>query len=270
MIHAGPAYDIPSRYADLFGRERFIDERSQQHPMRRQLEAAATAAARVRHYRRPPRAYKQRGGTCVGHGKRWKYDCGPRMLGTGHWRQFVPVGPDPYEIYREAQKHDIWAGENYEGTSVTGAARAAQKVLKVTMPRTTTPVPLLGEYAWAWDATTVIDFLLSGLGTIVIGVDWFEGMLDTDKDGYIRPTGREVGGHCVCLDGADLGALGVGMDPDVYGTNSWGDDWGFRGNNPHKPSTQAGGRFRIKATDLNPLLSFERWGEAMTSIELGR
>ena len=265
MIHHGPAYQIPSRYADLFGRERFFDERSLAYPARRQLVSVPPPGVRRRHYQRPPHNRQQVGGTCVGHALRWKFDCGPRMLGVGRGRQFQSIGPDEYAIYREAKKHDAWDGEAYEGTSVTGAAKACQKVLHLTLPHTTTPVPLLGEYAWAWDAQTVIDFLLSGLGTIVIGVDWYEGMMDIDKEGFIHPTGRIVGGHSVTLDGIDLGVVGTGMDPDIFNTTSWGDDHGFRGS--RVGGTGAGGRSKIKASALDPLLSMERWGEAMTSVE---
>jgi hypothetical protein len=144
-------------------------------------------------------------------------------------------------------------------------------VLTVTLPKTTTPVPLIGEYVWTWNVQEVIDFLLSGLGTVCIGIDWLEQMMSTDADGCIYPRGQVVGGHAVCLDGVDLGPVGSGAEPVLFGTNSWGNDtWGFKGNNPKKPSKQAGGRFKIAASDLHPLLSPERYGEALAAIETPR
>jgi len=272
-------YQIDPQFVDRFGRVREFDPASEQFPMRRRIAAAFGTerprfAVRRRHYQRPPRAYTQRGGTCVGHGMRWKLDCGPFMLGTGRWYAFTPTGPDPYAIYTESCKHDVWpqndAGDLHFGTSVLAAAKACQKVLRAIPPRHQEPIPLVGEYTWAWEIQPVIDHLLGGLGCVVIGVDWYEGMLETDAEGFLHATGRVVGGHCVCLDGVDLGKVGTDSEPILFGTNSWGDDsWGFHGNSVQR-GKGAGGRFKMAASALNPLLAQDRWGEALTAIELPR
>ena len=93
--------------------------------------------------------------------------------------------------------------------------------------------------------------------------------MTTDPEGFIRPTGAQVGGHCVCLDGVDLGPEHTDSEPVLFGTNSWGDAWGFRGSKVHG-GKGAGGRFKIAAADLDPLLSQDRWGEALTAVELPR
>jgi hypothetical protein len=82
-------------------------------------------------------------------------------------------------------------------------------------------------------------------GTVVIGVNWYEGMNKTDSDGVIAPTGKVVGGHCL---------LWVGIEGEyAVLQNSWGIGWGVYG------------KCRILLSDLEYLLDDN--GEACAAVE---
>lgn len=118
----------------------------------------------------------------------------------------------PQTLYREAKKRDAWEGEDYDGSSVRGAAKAAQA---------------LGEIArYRWMST--VDELRRGLrwlGVVVVGTDWTADMYRPDRDGLVRATGGVDGGHAYAV---------LGYDDAKYGgafriPNSWGTRWGQRG-----------------------------------------
>lgn len=142
---------------------------------------------------------------------------------------------DGLEIYREAQKRDEWAGEDYEGTSV----RAGAKLLRER--------GLISRYYWAWDVATVERALLD-LGPVVVGTDWFEGMFTPDEDGFVHPTGAWVGGHAYLLNGVNV------KERKVRAKNSWGRNWGENG------------QFWLHYDDLATLLA--RYGEACVPTEV--
>lgn len=122
------------------------------------------------------------------------------------------------EIYWEAQKIDAWTGGSYpnaspryEGTSVLAGVKVAQKL------------GYFEEYRWAFN----IDDVLYGLGhngPCVLGVPWFEGMYSPDSKGYIKPTGRMVGGHAILARSVNS------KNGHVILRNSWGKGWGKDGD----------------------------------------
>jgi hypothetical protein len=112
------------------------------------------------------------------------------------------------EIYYEARRQDEWDGEDYEGSSVNGACRAAR--LR----------GYIKEWRWCYTLDEV-RHALSWHGPIEIGVNWYTGMFDPDHMGYIAPTGRIEGGHALML---------AGYNADVFRLeNSWGQEWGSNG-----------------------------------------
>lgn len=110
-------------------------------------------------------------------------------------------------IYRRAKELDEWPGTDYEGSSVLAAMKAAKEA------------GLISAYYWA---TSLIQMqhAVCHLGSLVIGVNWYEGMVIPDKNGRIYPVGDLVGGHAICVGGIDMkrGAFVL--------HNSWGRSWG--------------------------------------------
>lgn len=137
-------------------------------------------------------------------------------------------------IYWEAQKIDEWPGGSYpgatpvyEGTSVLAGAKIMQSL------------GFYSAYYWALD----LKQLALGVGydgPAVMGLRWYEGMHTPDADGYIRPTGKVVGGHCLLCVGVHLAWMktdgsmaweNVDTNKSYFMLhNSWGSGWGLHGD----------------------------------------
>jgi hypothetical protein len=116
------------------------------------------------------------------------------------------------QVYELARRHDEWPGEDYEGSSVNGAMKAARELGLIK--------------SWMWASTT--DEVRHGLsyhGAGEMGTWWYSGMWNTDIDGFIHPRGEKVGGHAYALAGYKImnGSRVYRID------NSWGPDWGVGG-----------------------------------------
>lgn len=111
-------------------------------------------------------------------------------------------------IYKRAQDLDEWEGE-YEGTSVLAGAKAVKESGKIT------------EYRWAFGFDDAI--LTIGYSPVVIGINWYEAMFQTDTDGFIHVGGAVLGGHAIIVNGQSLKGKYVKL------INSWGTDWGVNG-----------------------------------------
>lgn len=162
--------------------------------------------------------------SCVGHGVHQLLKCSPI-------RNIKNI-PLPIPIYKEAQLNDEFPGVDPQvlGTSLRAGVKVVQRLGYVE------------SYHWCWDIETANRYILS-TGPLLLGVEWFEGMLRTDKKGFIYPTGRSVGGHCVLEVGVNL----IGKTPDGrtgFATilNHWGLKWGRKG------------RAKIALEDLSALL----------------
>ena len=114
-------------------------------------------------------------------------------------------------IYQDAQKNDEWPGENYEGSSVLGGAKAVQAM------------GYIGEYRWAFGLDDLI-LALGHAGPAVLGINWYEGMFTPDADGFVRPGNSAIaGGHAILAIGVSVKGKYVKLH------NSWGRDWGHNG-----------------------------------------
>lgn len=170
-----------------------------------------------------------------------------------HWMQAAPViqtsptkPPFPKQVYRDLVLLDEWPSNDGEatapdsglvsGTSVRAAFKWAQGHKYVT------------EYRWALNPADLAQWVLTK-GPVVIGVGWFDGMMNPDGQGFLYPVGALRGGHSVCVIGRNQ------IRGDYTILNSWGPMWG------------RGGRARIKDADLNRLI-FEQGGEAAAGLEV--
>lgn len=117
------------------------------------------------------------------------------------------------DIYHEARRQDEWEGEDYEGSSVNGAMKAARAFGYVR------------EWRWCYSLPEV-RHALSYHGPVEAGTWWYSGMWDTDSDGMIHVAGDQVGGHAYDVSGFRTNADGT---RDYRMENSWGADWGDHG-----------------------------------------
>jgi hypothetical protein len=135
-------------------------------------------------------------------------------------------------LYRYAQDHDYWPGNDYEGTSVDGGAQAARHH------------GLIGAWYWADSAEEALE-VVTHRGPAVLGIDWWTDMFDTDADGYLHRAGQVEGGHAILMNGARI-VFPRTVEPAlrrqpgwlrlvdrqasyVLLHNSWGRDWGVNG-----------------------------------------
>lgn len=138
---------------------------------------------------------------CCGYGAAHLLDASPH-------RQFL----DPTGIYLNAQFWDEWEGTDYDGTSVRGVAKFLQSI------------GYFDSYLWAFNGGLATNHVLNK-GPVLIGVDWYEGMMDTDSNGFVHAEGEIVGGHCVCV----TAACTLRGEEWIKFKQSWGKDWGLGG-----------------------------------------
>lgn len=213
-----------------------FDERSRDYPIR--AAAGFSTTPRNRTWALPLRLDQGREGACTG-------------FARSHDLASVPkpakgiTDATAQDLYVRARRLDEWPGEDYDGSSVLGAVKAAAELGYV------------GEYRWAFGIDDVLG-ALSSLGPVVFGTPWLDSMFDPRPDGTMDCTGKTAGGHSFIGRGVGYplggkvrrtGAKDVKSDvPLVRITNSWGAGWGI------------GGDCFIRADDLSALLKDD--GEA--------
>lgn len=111
------------------------------------------------------------------------------------------------QLYKLAQKHDEWAGENYEGTSVNGMMKALSTM------------GYIGPYYWVKNFNELIRTLCF-YGPVIMGSEWREGCFTPNHKGYITFEGETMGGHATCIRILDMENRRFGIQ------QSWGDDHG--------------------------------------------
>lgn len=162
---------------------------------------------------RPPRSYTWRGytvldqgseGACVGFG--WSHELIARPMVVAHVDDtFATL------VYHEARTLDEWPGEDYSGTSVLAGAKAVQARGH------------MKAYRWGFSLNDLIA-ALGYAGPVVLGLNWYTGMMNTDVEGAIKPTGQVEGGHCICAMGISVAKRRIRL------VNSWGASWGEGGH----------------------------------------
>jgi hypothetical protein len=119
---------------------------------------------------------------------------------------------DARAIYNLARQLDPWEGEDYEGTSVLAGMKALQDLH---------PNKIL-EYRWAFGLQDVLE-TIGHLGPVVLGINWYEGMFETDEKHFVHVEGEIAGGHAILAHGVNV------RDRFVRLHNSWGKGWGMNG-----------------------------------------
>lgn len=116
---------------------------------------------------------------------------------------------DAFDLYHAAQRDDETPGENYEGSSTLGGAKASQELGRVS------------SYHWA---TTIDEIILAlgHIGPVVVGINWYDGMYEPVGD-ELKVTGTLAGGHDILINAVDL------KKERMRFHNSWGRDWGHLG-----------------------------------------
>lgn len=187
-------------------RPRF-DVRSRDYPVRT-LVGQARPEPRQRLWR--PGTVLDQGaeGACVGFGWVDELLAAPgRVVG----KQTIGKATDlALEIYHRAQEIDEWPGEDYEGSSVLGGAKAMQER------------ELITGYRWCFSIEDLRDAIIT-TGPVVIGINWYESMYEA-PEGIVEVEGDMVGGHCLVV---------TGYSPERQAfrwRNSWGKSYGINGN----------------------------------------
>jgi hypothetical protein len=150
-------------------------------------------------------------GSCVGHGIAHELIARPveALSVTQYYARDI--------LYFGAQKIDEWPGGAYpgakpfyEGTSVLAGCKVAKSL------------GWMDSYLWSFG----LNDLILGVGyngPAVLGINWYDGMLDIDSKGFIHATGEVAGGHCILCNCVNI--------PGKYFKlhNSWGPSWGISG-----------------------------------------
>ena len=122
-------------------------------------------------------------------------------------------GDDALQLYSAATRLDPFPGEYPpEDTGSSGLAVCKAGV----------EASLISRYEWAFGLDHVLAALV--FRPVIVGTWWYESMMTPDSSGYVRVTGRRVGGHEWCLIGYE------DVHKVVHARNSWGPGWGQRGN----------------------------------------
>ena len=141
-------------------------------------------------------------GACVGHAC-WQFQVSDPI------HTDAKIGP--FDIWGEARKIDEFDDRLTEGTSVG----AGLNVLK--------REGIIKNYYWASSVDEVIEYLLK-LGPLVLGTRWSNSMFTPDSNGFIKPVGRDGGGHAYFVYGANM------KEKYVRIINSWSTSWGIKGD----------------------------------------
>lgn len=182
----------------VFNRVPEFDPKSLEFPIR---TLVANKAPRSYTWSVPVALDQGREGACVGFG--WAHELAARPVQVPNITNEVARN-----IYLRAQVLDQWDGEAYEGTSVIAGAKTVMEL------------GYLKEYRWALGpgaaaAERDLALAVGYKGPAVMGTHWYEGMMRPDVDGYLRPTGNIVGGHCYLVYGYSI----------KYGYKVW-NSWG--------------------------------------------
>lgn len=214
-----------------------FDEKSRQYPIRSLISTENPLRSytwRVEESKNVPLNLDQGSeGACVGFGFTHELAARPVVV-SGLTNQFAR------ELYWDVQKNDPWPGGSYEGAEEFYEGTSVLSGAKTLLDR-----GHYSAYHWAFSEREVA-LAVGYRGPVVLGLNWYSDMFDTDENGFIHPTGEWAGGHCLL-------AQAINVKGDYYWLwNSWGSSWGVNG------------RAKIKRSDLALLLAQD--GEACLPV----
>jgi hypothetical protein len=187
---------------NLLGRIAGQDQRNQNFPLRAVIETEPPTIKPYEYYAGTGWWGKQGGPHCVGYS--WVHWLHSSPL---TYPELAPI-EDPIRIYNAAQLIDEWEGTEYDGTSVGAGAKVLHRL------------GYIESYHWGYSVPDLLACLQKQ--PVVIGVNWYSGMLNPVK-GRIYATGSVVGGHAIIVDGYNV-------QKEIFRMkNSWGRDWGNKG-----------------------------------------
>jgi hypothetical protein len=161
-----------------------------------------------------PRTYRYHGsgpvldqgseGACTGF-------CGANFL-NGAPLKTSPAKPhdDAFQFFYRNRQIDEWPGEDYPYSSLSAMCKQLMSLGHIKQVAVTNSFEEMAR----WKLYE---------GGLMISTRWYEGMYRTDSRGFIRPTGRQVGGHAIWDRGITAWRSAIWF-------NSWGEDFGFKGN----------------------------------------
>jgi hypothetical protein len=185
------------------GRIPQFDKRSLEFPIVEIMSTEQIAKPRSYTWRVDKWLNQGRESSCVGFS--WTHELAARPM-------VVPSVDADYarKIYKAALKVDEWPGEDYEGSSVLAGAKVVQSLGHIE------------EYRWAYSLDDLI-LAVGYKGPAVLGINWYNGMFDTDGEGWVKPEGGQAGGHAILC-------YKVNVKQKFFCLwNSWGESWGSNG-----------------------------------------
>lgn len=214
-----------------------LDERNRAH----RLTAADPSLLQKSRYWVPGYPVLDQGaeGACVGFG------CTGEAMASPVRVKFPRLGvkrdlsgdAEAFDLYRRAKEIDEWEGVDYEGTSVRAGMLVGRER------------GWWSGFRWAFSMLELRAALEEG--PVVIGVEWFDSMYETGRNGDVTVDGPSVGGHCLVVTGYSPDYMRRG--PRYRWRNSWGSEYGVHGS------------AYIRSVDLDRIL-FQSGGEAAVAI----
>lgn len=193
-----------------FDRAVRFDERSKSFPIRTLVTDKQPRAYSWRHLQLDQGTE----GACTGFSATMEAAARPKPyfgdLGLGSTLARVPaITQTARSLYHRARQLDEWPGEDYEGSSVLGAAKAGQEL------------GWWGEYRWALGpgperAAQDVILALGYAGPVMMGTNWYEAMSRPRGDSALVVAGEVAGGHAYLLTRYSK------TRDAVWTPNSWG------------------------------------------------
>lgn len=119
------------------------------------------------------------------------------------------------KIYAAARSVDASEGRNYaDGATVLAGMKACQRAKYFT------------KYGWCFGIDDTINWIIRR-GPVVLGINWYESMYETTKQGLIMVDGPIAGGHAIMANG--FWPAHPTFGDILVLTNSWGRGWGLGG-----------------------------------------